>query len=296
MTKKNIVIFGVNGQVGSQLVDVLSSHAELIPIDRSKLDLENTDSIIPFLKTIAPDLIINAAAYTAVDKAEEESVKAEAINAIAPGVIAEYAAEVGIPIIHYSTDYVFDGDSSTPYNEDDQVSPKSVYGKTKLQGEEAIVNSGANYLVLRTSWVYGLHGHNFLLTMLRLFKERDELSIVDDQIGAPTSASAIALATAQIIAKLDEGISLQDHSGIYHLTASGQTSWYGFAQAILKAVAGQGFHCQLTPISTEQYPTPAARPAFSVLDNSKLREIFGVELPSWEQQLQSVLQEWSREE
>ncbi|MEJ2143032.1 MAG: dTDP-4-dehydrorhamnose reductase, partial [Gammaproteobacteria bacterium] len=258
----------------------------------SQLDLEDTRSIKPFLENTSPDLIINAAAYTAVDKAEEEPEKAEVINARAPGLIAEYAAGANIPIIHYSTDYVFDGCSQTPYTETDPVSPQSVYGKTKLQGEELVVNSGADFLILRTSWVYGLHGNNFLLTMLRLFRERDELGIVDDQIGAPTSSNAIAHATAQIIDSLGADISLAEHSGIYHLTATGQTSWYGFASAILKSVEKDGYQCKLKPILTEQYPTPAARPAYSVLDNSKLNSTFNIQLPSWEQQLASVMQKW----
>lgn len=294
MKKMKILIIGSNGQVGGQLIEVLAKDKEVIAADRSQLDLEDTATIKPFLEKNSPHLIINAAAYTAVDKAEEEPEKAEIINAHAPAVMAEYAANEGVPIIHYSTDYVFDGHSKVPYIESDPVAPQSVYGKTKLQGEELVARSGADFLILRTSWVYGLHGHNFLLTMLRLFRERDELGIVDDQIGAPTSANAIANATVEIIEKLDSKVSLAEHSGIYHLTAAGQTSWYGFANAILNSVKKEAYQCKLKPISTAQYPTPATRPPFSVLDNSKLNKVFGIHLPSWEEQLKSVMQKWHK--
>jgi len=295
MISKRIAVIGANGQVGGQLVHALAPLSHVIAVDRTQLDLENISLIKTFLEKNSPDLIINAAAYTAVDKAESDLDKARIINVDAPASMAEYAKRHHVPFIHYSTDYVFAGDRDKAYTETDTTSPQSVYGATKLQGEQAVTNSGADYLIFRTSWVYGLRGNNFLLSMLRLFAERDELKIVSDQVGAPTSARAIAEATVKIIKNLwaDESkTSFADVSGIYHMTAAGQTSWFGFAQAILKHAKERNMDCHLLPISTSEYPTAASRPAYSVLDNHKLSAQFGVSLIDWEHELATVMKKW----
>jgi dTDP-4-dehydrorhamnose reductase len=241
------------------------------------VDLSVPDSLVRVFDEVRPNLAVNAAAYTAVDKAEQEPDLATAVNADAPGIIGELASLLGATVVHFSTDYVFDGKAQKPYREADATAPLGVYGRTKLLGERALLDSGADALILRTSWVYGRHGHNFLNTMLRLFRERDELSVVDDQIGSPTWSRMIAEVTAQILVQLRLE-QLGEQSGIYHLTAAGQTSWYGFAKSILDA---SGESCRLSPITTADYPTPAARPHWSVLDNSKLQETFGLTLPDW---------------
>ncbi|MDP2783774.1 MAG: dTDP-4-dehydrorhamnose reductase, partial [Sulfurimicrobium sp.] len=239
------------------------------------------------IREIKPDLIVNPAAYTAVDKAESEPELAMAVNGIAPGIMAEEARKLGATMIHYSTDYVFDGTKTSPYTEEDIPNPINVYGKTKLAGEQAIQAAGIPHLILRTSWVYGARGKNFLLTILRLAKERDELKIVDDQIGAPTWSRMIAEATAQILA---QSVSTMPHhplpitevSGVYNLTAAGRTSWCEFTRAILEnAQAGT----RVSPIPTADYPLPAPRPLFSLLASDKLSKTFGMKLPPWEDSL-----------
>lgn len=228
---------------------------------------------------VRPSLIVNAAAYTAVDKAETDPNLAEAVNATAPGIIGELAAMQSAGVIHYSTDYVFSGEQNRPYREGDATGPAGVYGQTKLRGEQALLAATSNAIILRTAWVYGSRGNNFLCTMQRLFKEQDELSVVDDQIGSPTWCKVIAEATAKILVQINmEPSQIGEVGGIYHLTNAGQTSWYGFARSILEA---SGLECALHPIPTSEYPTPAKRPAWSVLDNSKLKEAFGIILPDW---------------
>jgi dTDP-4-dehydrorhamnose reductase len=290
-----ILLTGKNGQAGWELQRTLATLGEVIALDRHGLDLANPDSIRRVVRERKPNLIVNAAAYTAVDKAEEESDLAMAINGMAPGILAEEAKELGAAVIHYSTDYVFDGNKNGPYTEDDAPNPLNVYGKTKLAGEQAIQAVGAPHLIFRTSWVYGTRGKNFLLTILRLAKERDELRIVNDQIGAPTWSRMIAEATAQVIAQLalPKGKGWGDGiSGIYHLTAAGQTSWFGFAKAILNYIPGSAAHApRLTPITTQEYPTPAQRPKNSVLSNVRLRQKFGLESPLWEIGLRLSLEE-----
>lgn len=294
-----ILLVGATGQVGWELQRTLMPLGEVIVAGRSvsdvalRLDLAQPDTIRQTLREVKPNLIVNAAAYTAVDRAESEPELALAINGIAPGAIAEEAKLIGAAIIHYSTDYVFDGTKTTPYTESDLPNPQNVYGKTKLLGEQAIQAVGAPYLILRTSWVYGRRGKNFLLTMLRLAEEREELRIVADQVGAPTWSYAIAIATAQIISQARQSLShfLAENSGIYHLSAAGQTSWYGFAQAIFEPtprLAEQRLQ-RLIAIPSDQYPTPAKRPAYSMLDNHKLLDKFGLVLPSWYSSLQLVL-------
>ncbi len=289
---KKILLAGKNGQVGWELQRTLATLGDVVAVDRQGMDLANPDSIRSAIRTIRPDLIVNAAAYTAVDKAESEPELAMAINGIAPGIMAEEAKRLGAAMVHYSTDYVFDGTKTSPYTEEDAPNPLSVYGKTKLAGEQAIQAAGIPYLIFRTSWVYGLRGRNFLLTILRLAKERDELKIVDDQIGAPTWSRMIAEVTGQILAQRRAGLS--EVSGLYNLTAAGRTSWYGFANAILESMSLQGAHSlclthhpmpKLIPVATPEYPLPAPRPLYSMLSSDKLNRAFGVALPAWEASL-----------
>ena len=285
---KKILLTGVSGQVGHALQMALANQpdlfGELICLDRSQLDLSNPQAIRDVVQSIQPDLIINPAAYTAVDKAESEPDLAYAINATAPGVLAEEAAKLGAKLIHFSTDYVYAGNKAGVYLEDDATAPLSVYGKSKLAGEEGIRIVGLPALIFRTSWVYGAYGKNFLHTVLRLAKEREQLRIVADQAGAPTSSFSIAQAVLQVLARWDG-----ERAGVYHLVNAGHTTWHGFANAIVEAYA------QLQPvrhwqpltvtnieaITTADYPTPAARPANSCLDCTKLSTDFSVQLPDW---------------
>jgi dTDP-4-dehydrorhamnose reductase len=292
------MLTGKNGQVGWELQRTLAPLGEVVALDRQQLDLANPDQIRARVREIKPSLIVNAAAYTAVDRAEEEPELAMAVNGVAPGILAEEAKRLNAVIVHYSTDYVFDGTKTTPYTEEDVPNPINVYGKTKLAGERAIQAVGVPHLILRTSWIYGLHGKNFLLTILRLAREREELKIVDDQIGAPTWSRMVAEATAQILARLyspftSHPLPFTDLSGIYHLSAGGQTSWYGFAKAMLELDPNRAEQVcrQLKPILTAEYPTFARRPAYSVLSNAKLKAAFGIVLPGWEQGLSLALQE-----
>jgi dTDP-4-dehydrorhamnose reductase len=261
---------------------------ELIALDRAQLDLSNPDAIRTALRELQPQMIINAAAYTAVDAAESDEATAFQVNAEAPRVIAEESERLGAALIHYSTDYVFDGGKQGSWLEDDVPAPLSVYGRSKLAGEQAITDVGGSHLILRTSWVYGLHGKNFLLTMLKLAETRDELAIVDDQIGAPTWAVTIADATAAIIRDSGESAQLAALSGIYHLCAGGHTSWFGFAQAIF-AHASIERKPKLRPITTAEYPTPAKRPSNSMLNTDKFRHTFG-DLPAWDNAIQTCMQ------
>ncbi|MEJ3661183.1 dTDP-4-dehydrorhamnose reductase [Pseudomonas fragi] len=288
-----ILISGKTGQVAVELQKHLAGLGELIVLGRDVLDLSQPDQIRAQVRAHKPDLLIIAAAHTAVDQAENEPELAFAINAIAPGVFAEEAAALGIPLIHYSTDYVFDGRKPAPYTEDDATNPLGVYGKSKLAGELAIAASGAQHLILRTSWVYSTHGKNFLLTMQRLLQERSELRVVADQIGAPTWAGTIAQSTRALIERWQSGDAAA--WGTYHLTASGETSWFGFTQAIAGHLTAQGKACAtLEPIPASAYPTPAARPQNSRLDCSKLAREWGVTQPDWEAALSACLAEQPR--
>ncbi|MBD2353373.1 dTDP-4-dehydrorhamnose reductase [Tolypothrix sp. FACHB-123] len=294
-----ILLTGVTGQVGWELQRTLMTIGEVIAVGRNvsnpnlQMDLAQVDTIRHTIREVKPDLIINPAAYTAVDKAETEPELAMAINGIAPGAIAEAAKEIGAAMIHYSTDYVFDGNKNTAYTEQDEPNPQNIYGKTKLAGEQAIASVGVPYLIFRTSWVYSLRGKNFLLTMLRLAQEREEIKVVDDQIGAPTWSRMIAEATAQIVAQAPGNISdfLADRGGLYHLTASGQTSWYGFAKAIFELDEKKSDRKlqNLTAITSKEYPTPASRPAYSLLNDQKLSQSFGLILPDWVRNLELVM-------
>jgi dTDP-4-dehydrorhamnose reductase len=285
-----ILIVGQHGQVSRELQRRLGVVGELIVLGRDQLDLTLPDQIRQQVQHVRPDVIINAAAHTAVDLAESEPQAAFAINAIAPGILAQEALSLGIPLIHYSTDYVFDGTKVGPYNEEDRPNPLGVYGKSKLAGERAITDVQGKHLILRTSWVYSAHGRNFLLTMQRLMQEKPELRIVADQIGAPTWAGTIAQSTLALIERWqrDEAAPW----GTYHLSAQGETSWFGFAQAIGEALRKQGKTCaELLPIPSSEYPTPATRPLNSRLDCSRLQHEWGVRQPDWRTALHECLAE-----
>jgi dTDP-4-dehydrorhamnose reductase len=283
-----ILISGQHGQVSQALQQHLQSMGELIVLGRDQLDLSQPESIRPVVRDVKPDLIINAAAHTAVDQAESEPDLAFAINATSPGVFAEEAAALGVPLIHYSTDYVFDGSKAGAWVEADTPNPLGVYGNSKLAGERAIAAAGGQHLILRTSWVYSLTGRNFLLTMQRLLQEREKLSIVADQIGAPTWAGTIAASTGALIERWRDGA--PGAWGVYHLTASGETSWFGFAEAIGQQLINSGKPCAaLEPIASSAYPTPAARPLNSRLDCSLLQREWGVSQPDWHDALLECL-------
>jgi dTDP-4-dehydrorhamnose reductase len=310
--KPVILLTGMNGQVGRELNRMLPSFGDVTALDRHQLDLSKPEEIRSVIRAVRPTLIVNAAAYTAVDKAESDEAAARAINAEAPAVIAEEAKKLGASLIHYSTDYVFDGSKTTPYEESDATNPQNVYGKTKLDGEHAIQQSGASHLIFRTAWVYAKQGRNFLLTILRLATQREELRIVRDQIGAPTLSREIAKSTADILAQIygreHSPLSMAEVSGIYHMTASGDTSWCDFAKAILEeatmtaadtpwfAAATNNLPLvtrRVIPITTDEFPTPARRPAYSVLSNARLARTFSLQLPDWRTQLHSVFADLS---
>jgi dTDP-4-dehydrorhamnose reductase len=283
-----ILITGGQGQVAQELQRALAGLGEQVVLGREQLDFSQPQTVAETVRAIAPDLIINAAAYTAVDQAESEPALAFAINATSPGMLAQIAADLSVPLIHYSTDYVFDGEKASPYDEQDLTLPLGVYGSSKLAGEQAIRAIGGQHLILRTSWVYSTHGRNFLLTMQKLLQERDELKVVDDQIGAPTWAGTIARSTRQLIERWRDG--QPGAWGTYHLTASGETSWFGFAQAIGRALIEQDKRCaELWPIPSSDYPTPAARPLNSRLDCSLLEHEWGVRQPHWHDALLECL-------
>lgn len=282
MSRPRILLTGAQGQLGFELAATLNACGDVTAMDRAALDLANSDAIVSVMRTMRPDLVINAGAYTAVDLAEKERERAFAINAHAPQVFAEEAQRIGSVLIHFSTDYVFDGMASAPYPESAVPNPLGVYGASKLEGERAIAASGAHALVFRTSWVYGLRGRNFLLTIRRLAAEREELRIVADQVGTPNWARTLAEAIATLVAR---GIPfLAARSGLYHLSSAGSASWYAFACAILANAA-----TRVTPITTADYPTPARRPAYGVLATTRFRDTFGFELPPWRQALNACL-------
>lgn len=290
MTQR-ILLLGAAGQVGTALQRALPALGEVAACDRLRVDLASADAIRSAVREFKPDIIVNAAAYTAVDRAESEPELAMAINGIAPGILAEEACKANALLVHYSTDYVFDGTKSAAYTEDDITHPMSVYGRTKLAGEQAVQAAGGAHLIFRTSWVYGNHGANFMKTMLRLAKERDHLRIVADQIGAPTSSDAIAQATARCLAHfLATANSRETLGGLYHMTCAGETSWHGFAMAIFAEFLPESDRQRLKveAIATENYPTPARRPRNSMLSNAKLLAGFGVGLPDWRIALHQV--------
>lgn len=292
--RPRILLIGANGQVGWELCRTLAGLGEVIAASIEGdhgpvIDLMDAASLARLVHDAKPDAVVNAAAYTAVDKAEIDRETARRINADAVGELGALLAARGVPIIHYSTDFVFSGTLDRPYTEDDVPDPLNVYGETKLGGERALLESGAKSLIFRTSWVYGVRGANFLLTMLRLFRERDELRVVDDQIGSPTWSRMLAEMTALVLYRVLRGeLDLEQVGGLYNLTGSGQVSWYGFANAILES---SGLDSNLIPIPTSEYPAPAKRPMYSVLDNSRFRKTFGLIMPDWRLSLDQCLEQ-----
>ena len=281
-----VLLLGSGGQLGTELAKRLSGRVDLLTLSRSQLDFANENSLRAAVRDLSPEIVINAAAYTAVDRAESEPELCRQVNAVAPGIIAEEAAKLGGWLIHYSTDYVFDGSGTRAWVETDATGPLNVYGQTKLDGELAIAATGCRHMTLRTSWVYAAEGKNFLHTMLRLGREREQLKIVDDQIGAPTSAEAITEATLAVLATLQTG--RDSASGVYHLTCAGETSWCGFARAIFAQFAARQKAPEVLPIPTEAYPTPARRPKNSRLNCEKFAAQFGFQMPAWESALADV--------
>lgn len=288
-----VLIVGATGQVGTELRRSFAEARGVVAVGRESVDLASAEQVRELVRRVEPDVILNAAAYTAVDRAETESDLAFAINAEAPRVLAEEAQRRNALLVHYSTDYVFDGTKAAPWVEGDTPNPLNVYGASKLAGEQAIREVSGKYLIFRTSWVYGPHGKNFLLTMLRLGRERDELRVVDDQHGAPTSSIAIADATRAIVEKVRRGevAAPDDWIGVYHMTCAGATTWCGFTQEIFERGSDLlgGRRPQVDAITTEEYPTPAKRPRNSVLSNQRLEARFSVRLPAWETALEDVL-------
>lgn len=290
-----LLLVGANGQVGWELQRALAPLGQVIALDRAGMDLSDPDSVRRAIREAGPAIIVNAAAYTAVDKAESETELAMCINGIAPGVMAEEAARTGALLVHYSTDYVFDGTKDAPYLENDATNPLNSYGRSKLAGETAIRASGARHLIFRTSWVYSARGSNFVRTMLRLARERNELRIVSDQVGAPTWARSIADLTGRILKVYCGNPDRREgFGGVYHLAARGAVSWHGFAEAIFayaKSLNARFKAPTLVPIQASEYPLPARRPANSRLNTSKLKAAFGIVPPLWESALQQCLEE-----
>lgn len=297
-----VLVLGANGQVGRELLRALPSRYRTEAATRSGrlangdacnvADLRDIGSLTALLDRLRPKVVVNAAAYTAVDRAEDELDLAFRVNAEAPGAVAQWCARHDALMVHYSTDYVFDGAGHRPYKPNDPTGPLGVYGESKLAGEQAVLASRAHSMILRTSWVFAAHGHNFLLTMLRLAAERSELRVVADQIGAPTSAALIADVTARILGAVPTG------GGLWHLVAAGQTTWHGFAEEIFAQAARAGMierSPTVVPISSSEFPTPARRPAYSCLDTGSLVETFDVNLPEWREGVAAVLKELRRE-
>ena len=287
-----ILLLGAGGQVGWELRRSLATLGPVTALTRDRLDLENIVALRELVRAAAPRLIVNAAAYTAVDRAEQETRRAELLNAVVPRVLAEEAERAGSALVHYSTDYVFAGDSVRPYQEDDATGPVNCYGATKLAGEQAILATGAAALIFRTSWVYGLRGGNFLLTVKRLAEQQDRLRIVDDQLGAPTWSRSIADATAHVLARgwPDVAGYCAAHRGLYHLSCAGSTSWWQFAKHIVQHLyATHDRKISVDAIKTHEYPTPARRPAYSVLDGQRLTQTFAIQMPAWDDALALAL-------
>jgi dTDP-4-dehydrorhamnose reductase len=291
MKTPKILLLGRNGQVGWELHRTLSPLGNVVALDFPEIDFTNTQSLRQAVSTHDPEVIINAAAYTAVDKAENEGDRCHQVNSTAPAVLSEAAKKSNALIVHYSTDYVFDGSKRTPYTETDPANPLGAYGRSKLHGDHAVVSSGADHLIFRLCWVYGARGQNFMLTMQRLAREREALRVVSDQFGCPTWSRMIAEATTLALFKVLRSGDLASYNGCYHLAATGNASWHAFAQRIVDLMPATGRKCvKVEAISTAEYPTPARRPAYSVLNCDKLEQTFGLRLPDWETSLKQVLE------
>jgi dTDP-4-dehydrorhamnose reductase len=285
-----ILLIGKNGQVGWELHRTLAPLAEVVAVDYPEINLNDTPALRQFVAGTRPSMVVNAAAYTAVDKAETETELCRQINAVAPGVLAGEAKKLGALMVHYSTDYIFDGAKASPYVETDAPNPLGAYGRSKLEGDRAVKASGANHLIFRLCWVYGARGQNFMLTMQRLAREREKLRVVDDQFGCPTWSRMIAETTTLALKQVLAGADASEFNGEYHLAASGQTNWHGFASRIIELMPETERKCRaVEQITTPEYPTPAKRPANSVLDCGKLQKTFGLRLPDWEASLRQVL-------
>lgn len=290
MESPKILLIGKNGQVGWELRRTLAPLARVLAVDYPEIDLTDTAATRQLVLDHEPDVVVNAAAYTAVDKAESDTKTAHLINGVAPGALAEAAKQVGAFLVHYSTDYVFDGTKNTPYVETDSPNPLGAYGRTKLEGDEAIRAAGGNHLIFRLCWVYGARGQNFLLTMQRLARERETLRVVKDQFGCPTWSRLIAEGTTLALRRVLGASDASSFTGTYHLAASGSTNWHTFASRIVELLSASERRChEVVPIATAEYPTPAKRPAYSVLDCGKLKKTFGIQLPDWEDGLRLVL-------
>lgn len=292
----NILLTGKNGQVGFELQRALAPLGNVHAVDSGDCDLADADALRALIRDVRPSLIVNPAAYTAVDRAETEVDKAMAVNARAPGIMGEEAERLGASVIHFSTDYVFDGHKPTPYTEQDPTGPLGVYGQSKLDGEKALASATRRHLILRTSWVVGAHGHNFAKTMLRLAAERTHLNVVNDQLGAPTSAALLADLTAHVARRLQTDGAQAFPFGVYHLAAGGETSWHDYACHVVAQGLQAGLPLKLRPehiraIATDAYPTAARRPLNSRLDTSQFRATFGLRLPPWQQGLDHILQQ-----
>ena len=291
MTLPKILLFGRIGQVGWELRRTLAPMGQLVCVDYPEVDFTKPDSIRRWIEDTSPAIIINAAAYTAVDKAETEVDLAMKINAAAPGVMAVEAKKRGALLVHYSTDYIFEGNKTSPYVEDDLPNPQSAYGRSKLAGDQAIQQVDGNYLIFRLCWVYGARGANFMLTMMRLAREREKLRVVNDQVGCPTWSRMIAETTALALNQTDTPAKAAARKGVYHLCSSGQTSWHGFASAIIDAMPDEEKKCRVVEgITSAEYPTPTKRPAYSVMSCAKLERVFGLKLPEWRESLGLVME------
>jgi dTDP-4-dehydrorhamnose reductase len=291
MTPPRILLFGKIGQVGWELRRTLAPMSRLVAADYPDVDFTRPDSIRQWIRETSPAVIINAAAYTSVDKSETETALAMAINGEAPGIMAEEARACGALLVHYSTDYVFDGSKTTPYTEDDLPNPLGAYGRTKLAGDRAIQQVDCDHLIFRLCWVYGARGANFMLTMMRLARERERLRVVRDQIGCPTWSRMIAEATTQAVALAVRDGQPGAFKGLYHLCATGETSWHGFAQAIVDLMPAAERKClEVEPITSAEFPTPTKRPTYSAMSCAKLERVFGLRLPDWKESLRQVVE------
>ena len=290
MPQPRILIIGKNGQVGWELCRTLAPLGDVTAVDFPEIDLSNPDSLRQHITQSRPNIIVNSAAYTAVDKSESEPELAMKINGVAPGILAEEARKSGALLVHYSTDYVFDGTKQSPYLESDKSNPLGTYGRSKLAGDEAVQQVGGNHLIFRLCWVYGARGQNFLLTMMRLAREREKLRVVKDQVGCPTWSRMIAQATTQALIRILTIGDFSAFTGLYHLASSGITSWHGFAEKIVQLMPSEGKKCTIVEaITTAEYPTPAKRPVYSVMDCGKLEKAFKIRLPDWENGLRQTL-------